>query len=142
MQATLSSEEIETAYQHAGIPAVENQALAQSIVPENSEAVDLAGSTDVADVSWVVPTVQLWGANYAIGTPFHSWQMTAQGKSPAAIKGMTHAAMIMASTGADLILNKNIRNNAWKDLRNSVGPRGYISPLLNKSRPPIKDMTP
>ena len=35
---------------------------------------NLLGSTDVGDVSWVVPTVQLWRANYAIGTPFHSWQ--------------------------------------------------------------------
>lgn len=35
---------------------------------------NLLGSTDVGDVSWVVPTVQLWRVNYAICTPFHSWQ--------------------------------------------------------------------
>ena len=29
----------------------------------------MIGSTDVGDVSWVVPTVQARGATYAIGTP-------------------------------------------------------------------------
>ena len=41
----------------------------------------MMGSTDVGDVSWVVPTVQARGATYAIGTPGHSWQLTAQGKT-------------------------------------------------------------
>ena len=47
----------------------------------------MIGSTDVGDVSWVVPTVQARGATYAIGTPGHSWQITAQGKSPAGQEG-------------------------------------------------------
>ena len=45
------------------------------------------GSTDVGDVSWVVPTVQARGATCAIGTPFHSWQLTAQGKTGSPIRG-------------------------------------------------------
>ena len=49
------------------------------------------GSTDVGDVSWVTPTAQCWGACYAYGTPFHSWQMVAQGKLSLAHKGMVHA---------------------------------------------------
>ena len=48
---------------------------------------DDGGSTDVGDVSWVVPTVQARVATYAIGTPGHSWQLTAQGKCPAGQEG-------------------------------------------------------
>ena len=142
MQATLSRDDIKTAYEQAGIEPLNNKPLPESIVSADAPATGIAGSTDVADVSWVVPTVQLWGANYAIGTPFHSWQMTAQGKSSIAIKGMTHAAMIMAGTGADVLLNKMLRKKAWSDLRNQVGQEGYISPLLKNSKPPIKDMAP
>ena len=39
----------------------------------------MMGSTDVGEVSWVVPTVQACGATYAIGTPGHSWQLTVHG---------------------------------------------------------------
>ena len=142
MQATLSREDIKTAYEQAGIEPFNDKPLASSIIPANAPATGIAGSTDVADVSWVVPTVQLWGANYAIGTPFHSWQMTAQGKSSIAIKGMTHSAMVMAATGADMLLNKTLRKKAWSDLRRLIGIEGYISPLLKNSKPPIKDMAP
>ncbi|MDS9471475.1 hypothetical protein [Sporosarcina pasteurii] len=37
------------------------------------------GSTDVADVSWVVPTAQSTAATSALATPLHTWEMTAQG---------------------------------------------------------------
>ena len=57
----------------------------------------MMGSTDVGDVSWVVPTAQIRGATHAIGTPGHSWQVTAQGKTPAAHKGMVHVAKVMAA---------------------------------------------
>ena len=142
MQSTMSFNDIETAYIQAGISEVKDQVLAESILPFDAQPVGMAGSTDVADVSWVVPTVQLWGANYAIGTPFHSWQMTAQGKSSIAIKGMTHAATAMAATGVDVLLDKKLRENAWLDLKKSVGKKGYVSPLLNNAKPPIKDMAP
>ena len=141
-QDTLSRKDIESAYSHAGIDEVEGQVLAKSIVSADAKPVDMGGSTDVADVSWVVPTVSLWGANYAIGTPFHSWQMTAQGKSSIAIKGMTHAAMVMAATGSDLFTSKTILDEAWKEHNETVGKEGYTLPISLSSSPPIEDMAP
>jgi len=55
------------------------------------------GSTDVGEVSWVVPTVQARVATCAVGTSFHTWQALAQGKSSVAYKGMIHAAKVMVS---------------------------------------------
>ena len=142
MQSTMSYSDIETAYLQAGISEVKDQVLAESIVPPNAKEIGMSGSTDVADVSWVVPTVQLWGANYTIGTPFHSWQMTAQGKSSIAIKGMTHAATAMAATGVDVLLDKKLREDAWLDLQKLLDQNAYVSPLLDNAKPPIKDMAP
>jgi aminobenzoyl-glutamate utilization protein B len=48
-----------------------------------------------------VPTVQARVATCAVGTPFHTWQTVAQGKTPFAHKGMVHAAKIMAATAVD-----------------------------------------
>ena len=141
-QDTLTRKDIESAYSHAGIDLVEGQVLAETVVAGDVKPVDMGGSTDVADVSWVVPTVSLWGANYAIGTPFHSWQMTAQGKSSIAIKGMTHAAMVMAATGSDLILNKTILDDAWSEHNKTIERQGYMLPISLSASPPIKDMAP
>ena len=141
-QDTLTRKDIESAYSHAGIDIVEGQVLAETVVAGDVKPVDMGGSTDVADVSWVVPTVSLWGANYAIGTPFHSWQMTAQGKSSIAIKGMTHAAMVMAATGSDLILNKTILDDAWSEHNKTIEKEGYMLPISLSASPPVKDMAP
>ena len=141
-QDTLTRKDIESAYSHAGIDIVEGQVLAETVVAGDVKPVDMGGSTDVADVSWVVPTVSLWGANYAIGTPFHSWQMTAQGKSSIAIKGMTHAAMVMAATGSDLISNKTILDDAWNEHNKTIEKEGYMLPISLSALPPIKDMAP
>ena len=61
------------------------------------------GSTDVADVSWVLPTAQLTAATSTLGTPLHTWQMTAQGISDFSHRGMARAASAMALTGIELI---------------------------------------
>jgi len=110
------------------------------MVPVETPPCPLGGSTDVADVSWVVPTVQMWGANYAIGTPFHSWQMVAQGKSIPTLKGMVHAAMVMAATGVDAITDADLRTRAWDDLRAKTGPDGYVCPIPDDAEPPVAAM--
>ena len=140
MQATMSRDEIDGTYKMMGLKPQTGESLADYVPPLGHQTPDLSGSTDVGDVSWVVPTVQLWGANYAIGTQYHSWQMTAQGKSSPALKGMVHAATIMAMTGLDAMQDAGLRERAWADLRDRTGPDGYANPLPADARPPISEM--
>ena len=58
----------------------------------------------IATVSWAVPTVQCRVACFAIGTPGHSWQLVAQGRTPAAHKGMVHAAKAMGAEAMAILL--------------------------------------
>jgi aminobenzoyl-glutamate utilization protein B len=97
-----------------------------------------SGSTDVGDVSWVVPTVQARGATYAIGTPGHSWQLTAQGKMPAAHKGMVHVAKVMAGTAVDAIQDEVLLARAKADHQARVGRTPYVCPLPDDIDPPIQ----
>ncbi|MDD6074949.1 MAG: amidohydrolase, partial [Clostridium sp.] len=55
-----------------------------------------AGSTDVGDVAYAVPTLNIEVATCCIGNVGHTWQMTAQTCSPLAHKGLLTAAKIMA----------------------------------------------
>jgi aminobenzoyl-glutamate utilization protein B len=141
MQATMTADDITGTYALAGMPPLKDKTLGDFLVPSEIPPIDLPGSTDVGDVSWVVPTVQLWGANYAIGTPFHSWQMVAQGKGAPAIKGMIHAAKVMAATGVDAFLDPALIARARADLNARLGDEGYIFPLPENARPPIDEMT-
>jgi aminobenzoyl-glutamate utilization protein B len=95
----------------------------------------MRGSTDVGDVSWAVPTVQARGATYAIGTPGHSWQLTAQGKTPAAHKGMVHVAKVMAGTAVDLLQDAALIERAKAEHQARLAQTPYVCPLPDGMAP-------
>lgn len=95
----------------------------------------MMGTTDVGDVSWIVPTVQCHTACFAIGTPFHTWQLVAQGNLPAAHKGMVLAAKAMASTAADALRNPDLIARAKAELKERTGGRAYVCPIPDDVTP-------
>ncbi|MDI6029277.1 amidohydrolase [Corticibacterium sp. UT-5YL-CI-8] len=88
------------------------------------------GSTDVGDVSWIVPTVECGTATWAAGTPSHSWQAVAQGKSQLAHRSMARAAATMAGTALELISEPSLLDEARRDHALRRGGRDYRSPLV------------
>jgi aminobenzoyl-glutamate utilization protein B len=137
IQATLTEEDIESSFRRVGMP-MNDAPLCDQIVPLEAKSAPMMGSTDVGDVSWVVPTVQARGATYAIGTPGHSWQLTAQGKMPAAHKGMVHVAKIMAGTAVDAIQDEVLLARAKADHQARIGRTPYVCPIPTDIDPPIK----
>jgi aminobenzoyl-glutamate utilization protein B len=94
------------------------------------------GSSDVGDVSWVTPTVQLTSPCISIGAPPHSWLWVAQGKLPAAHKGMVHAAKIMAATATDLFTNPDLLRRARSEFNATTEQSPYDSPIPGDVLPP------
>ena len=137
-QATLSDEDIAAAYRRAGIPVRANTPLCDIVLPIDAKPEGGIGSTDVGDVSWVVPTVQVRGATYAVGTPGHSWQLTGQGKLPAAHKGVVHVAKVMAGTAVDVMRDEVLLARAKADHQGRVGKTPYVCPLPPDLDPPVK----
>lgn len=135
-QATLSEEDISSAFRRAGLP-LSGAPLADRIAPLDAERAKMVGSTDVGDVSWKVPTVQARGATYAIGTPGHSWQLTAQGKLPAAHKGLVQVAKVMAGTAADCLRSPELLAAAKAEHARRTGGKPYESLLPADAEPPI-----
>ncbi len=111
--------------------------LADFLVPLQAKRNPAIGSTDIGDVSWVVPTVQAHAPTVAIGTPFHTWQVVAQGKAPAAHKAMVQVAKAMAATGAAALTDPGLVAAAKADLAERVGPKGYVSPIPPEVEPPL-----
>ena len=60
------------------------------------------GSTDVGDVSWVVPTLTLTVATSPKAAPWHAWPVVATGGMSIGHKGLTLAAKVLAATMVDL----------------------------------------
>src|SRR6266478_9020698 len=71
IRSTLTEKDIASVYYAIGMDPTDRP-LADFLVPLNAKRNPLVGSTDVGDVSWVVPTVQVHAPTVAIGTPFHT----------------------------------------------------------------------
>ena len=96
-----------------------------------------AGSTDVGDVSWVVPTVQLSAATWVPGTAAHSWQAVAAGGMSIGARGMMVAAKTMALTGADLFSAPATIDAAKAELERKRGPGFRYSTALGTQKPQL-----
>jgi aminobenzoyl-glutamate utilization protein B len=137
IQSTLTQEHIASAYARAGVPMQDQKPLCDFIVPLHTKGAPMMGSTDVGDVSWVVPTVQARMATHAIGTPGHSWQITAQGKSGQAKKGMVQAAKVMAALAVEALADPALIARAKADHQTRTARTAYDCPLPAGVKPPI-----
>lgn len=106
------------------------------LAPYKSEA-GSGGSTDVGDVSWVVPTGQVNTVCWAAGTAGHSWQVVAQGKSSIAHKGMFLAAKVMAATAYEYLTNPQLVEEAKKTWLEMLDGETYPNPLPKDVKPAI-----
>ena len=96
-----------------------------------------AGSTDVGDVSWAVPTAGFGTATWVPGTPAHSWQAVAAGGMSIGHKGMMLAAKVLASAAAELFLSPALVAEAKAEFVERRGERFVYRPLLGDRDPPL-----
>lgn len=96
------------------------------------------GSTDVGDVSWVVPTTGFATACWVPGTPGHSWQAVAAGGTSMGRQGMQLAARVLAATAWDLFENPKLIAAAKEEHQRRLAGRKY-QPLLEPNQAPPLD---
>ena len=96
-----------------------------------------AGSTDVADVSWNVPTAGLRTATWVPGTSAHSWQAVAAGGMSIGYKGMENAAQTLALTGQELFTHPELVAKARAEFDERRGPGFKYVPMLGDRAPPL-----
>ena len=112
-------------------PSIGNTSIITPLHIEKDQA-----STDVGDVSYVVPTVGVETATWVPGTSAHSWQAVACGGTDIGIKGMIVASKTMAFTVIDLFTNPELIKKAKEEFIQSKGDYKYKA-LLGDRKPAL-----
>ena len=110
---------------------LKDKALSDVLYPYNPSMSTkvMSGSTDVGDVSWIVPTAQIATACHARGTQAHTWQWVTTGATSIGHKGMLHAGKVMAATALEVMQSPEIMEAAKQELKERLGDETYICPI-------------
>ncbi|MBI1750282.1 MAG: hypothetical protein HYR59_06410 [Acidobacteria bacterium] len=120
-----SSEEQEFARSIQRATGKETKGLDGSIQPLKDQPPDPpGGSSDVGDVSWMVPTLNLSVTTAPAGTPWHAWPVAASGGMSIGYKGMTYAAKALAATMVDLFEDVSAREAIRAEFNQKT--KGYV----------------
>jgi aminobenzoyl-glutamate utilization protein B len=96
-----------------------------------------SASSDVGDVSWIVPTAALGTATFVPGVPAHSWQSAACAGMSIGRKGMVVAAKTMALTALDLFMNPDELRAARASFEQRRAGYEYRSRIPAEHKPPL-----
>jgi len=83
------------------------------------------GSTDVGDISWIVPTLHLSVTTAPEDTPWHAWPVVACGGTSIGHKGMIHAAKTLAATMVDLFEDSKTREAIQAEFKEQTKGQVY-----------------
>ncbi|MFD2564989.1 amidohydrolase [Aquimarina rubra] len=98
------------------------------------------GSTDVGDVSWNVPNINLGVTTAPKDTPWHSWAVVACGGMSIGHKGMLYASKAMAMTMTDLYENPEALEKVKAEYKERKGDEVYEA-IVPDGPPPIPSNT-
>jgi aminobenzoyl-glutamate utilization protein B len=119
------------------VAKLKKQVLFEEVLPPFKTDVILPGSTDVGDVSWETATGQIFTTCWALGTPGHSWQIVAQGKTGIGQRGMLYAGKVMALSALEFMQNDTLRNQAVNEFKERRAAARYKSPIPDGTKPPL-----
>lgn len=95
----------------------------------------MGGSTDVGDVSWIAPTAQVMIAGLPFGTPPHSWQWVAAGKSHMMHESVLAAGKTIAATAYDILTQPELLQKASREHAERLSGEAYKSIIPDGTLP-------
>ncbi|MFQ5679154.1 MAG: amidohydrolase [Gemmatimonadota bacterium] len=121
-----------------GSLGLEQKGLNTRIKPlaDGPEAVS-GGSTDVAEVSWITPTVGFNVTSAPADVPWHSWATTASHGREGAVLAAYTAAKVLALTGVDLLTSPALLQRARAFFEERAIAEPYESPIPADQPPPL-----
>jgi len=123
----ISYTEEETAYantilKEAGKPQI---GINGKVTPLQETLPAQGGSTDVGDVSQVVPTIRMSATVASDGGPWHSWAVVACTGMSIGHKGMIYAAKALSMTMADLYKNPKLVEAVKADYQKNISEKPH-----------------
>ena len=96
----------------------------------------MGASSDVGDVSWLVPEIRLGVTTAPVGTPWHSWAVVACGGMSIGHKGLVHAAKALAMTMVDLYSDPQLVRDIRSEFEQRMEGKTYEA-ILPEGPPPV-----
>jgi len=96
------------------------------------------GSTDVAEVSWITPTLHISTTCTPFGIPWHSWAVVASSRHSIGHKGMLLAAKVMATTAIDFLQDESLLIEMKKEFKDKLKGYTYKSGIPPDQKPPLR----
>jgi aminobenzoyl-glutamate utilization protein B len=135
IQYTAEEQEFAKSIQRA--TSVEPKGLNGAVQPMKPPKPDPdGGSTDVGDVSWLVPTLHLSVTTAPEGAPWHAWPVVACGGMSIGHKGMVYAAKTLAATMVDLFEDQKAREEIQAEFKEKSKGEVY-KPYVPDGPPPV-----
>ncbi|MFT5955958.1 MAG: aminobenzoyl-glutamate utilization protein B, partial [Cyclobacteriaceae bacterium] len=107
------------------------------VQPYSNKGGGSSGSTDVGDVSWMVPTTGMGAATWVPGTSAHTWQAVAAGGTTIGTKAMMVAAKTITLTAMEIFKNPQIADQAKAELAVQRGENFIYDALIGDREPPL-----
>ncbi len=95
------------------------------------------GSTDVAEVSRIVPTAKIGVASWPIGSPGHAWPVVVCSGMSIGHKGMLGAARVLGAAAVELLISPEVIAAAKEEFERKMEDRPYVSPIPVDQKPPV-----
>jgi aminobenzoyl-glutamate utilization protein B len=92
-------------------------------------------SSDISEVSAVVPLAELGVSTRPLGTVAHHWAQTSCAAHPIGYKGMLVAAKVLAAASMDVLSNPATVKTAQNELAKAMNGKPYVSPLPAGAKP-------
>lgn len=96
------------------------------------------GSTDVAEVSRIVPTAKLRVASAPQAAPWHAWPVVACGGMSIGHKAMVCAARTLGGAITELAVSPRVVESAKREFLRKTKGKPYQSPIPANQKPPVK----
>jgi aminobenzoyl-glutamate utilization protein B len=113
---------------------VETSGLSMTVMPFSPKN-GATASSDIGEVSAVVPLAELGVAVRPVGTAAHHWVQTSCAAHPIGYKGMLVAAKVLAASGIDLLTDPTTVAAVRADFAAQTKGKPYVSPLAPDQKP-------
>jgi aminobenzoyl-glutamate utilization protein B len=134
---TYSKEELSFADKIMKEYGLESKGINGTVKPlEETKKDPDGGSTDVGDVSYIVPEITLLATTAPYESPWHSWVVVACGGMSIGHKGMLYASKTLGTTMVDLFENEKLRNDIKEEFLKRKGKEVWKA-MLPDGPPPI-----
>jgi len=117
-----------------GKPQIGMEASIHPLLP--TEPYSPRASTDVGDISWIVPQINLSVTTAPVGTPWHSWAVVACGGMSIGHKSVPYSAKALALTMYDLYTKPDLLKKMKTEFNKRKGNNIYKA-MLPAGPPPV-----